>query len=553
MKKIFRHPLVWLIIVLLLPLVSLFSQGMPFVHDGQDHVARIANFYQSLSEGNIIPRWAANLNWGYGHPILMFLYPFPSYMASLFHFLGYSFVDSTKLVFGISFVLSGLSMYLWLSSAWNKRVGFIGALLYVFAPYRFVDLYVRGALGEHVAFIFPPLVLYFLYKLATSDKHIRFGSLLSLSFAGLILAHNAIALMFVPIIALYGLYLLFFETKKRILFIIYSTLFIGLGFGGAAFFWVPAYFEGKYTLRDIVATNEVTTTLVPLIKFFYSPWDYGGSQTLSKSLGYLQWIGVLASIIAVWKIKVPKYRVFNLGILVILCISIFIMTKPSAPIWLTIRTLQKFQFAWRFLSVSVFAIAVAGAVAIDSILFGVLKIKSTLRIIFVVAFCILLTMSTVTMWYPKGYQIKSNDFYAGVYPGTTDTGESTPIWTVRFMEHTAKASMEVISGNSSIAILKRTTTDHEYTITSTSPSRILENTLYFPGWKVYVDGVATDVQFQDPYFRGLMTFHVAEGNHRVKVVFEDTKLRAVANIISFISFCIIGISLLISLIWRKRI
>ena len=51
------------------PLFDLLHSGLPITHDGQDHVARIANFYENLSDGNIIPRWAPNLNCGYGHPI----------------------------------------------------------------------------------------------------------------------------------------------------------------------------------------------------------------------------------------------------------------------------------------------------------------------------------------------------------------------------------------------------------------------------------------------------------------------------------------------------
>jgi hypothetical protein len=121
------------------------------------------------------------------------------------------------------------------------------------------------------------------------------------------------------------------------------------------------------------------------------------------------------------------------------------------------------------------------------------------------------------------------------------------------MEHAAKAPVEVISGNSKITPLKRTTTVHEYSIVATTPSQILENTLYFPGWKVYIDGVATDIQFQDPHHRGIMTFYVAEGEHTIKIVFENTRLRTVSSIISVISFGMIGVGLLGAYIWRKRI
>src|SRR6185503_18993875 len=103
-------PWILLFALSLLPLFQLLKPGLPITHDGIDHVARIANFYQSLSEGSLIPRWAGNLNWGFGHPILMFLYPLPSYIASFFHLLGFSLIDSIKLVFGVTYILSAFTM-----------------------------------------------------------------------------------------------------------------------------------------------------------------------------------------------------------------------------------------------------------------------------------------------------------------------------------------------------------------------------------------------------------------------------------------------------------
>src|SRR3989338_3438890 len=142
MKIIKEHLLLLLIIFLgIIPLLDLFHPGLPLTHDGQDHVARIANFYQSLSEGNIVPRWAGNLNCGYGHPILMFLYPLPSYISSLFHVLGFSLIDSVKLVYGLTYILSGIAMYLWVKEFLSREAGFVAAILYMFAPYRFVELY----------------------------------------------------------------------------------------------------------------------------------------------------------------------------------------------------------------------------------------------------------------------------------------------------------------------------------------------------------------------------------------------------------------------------
>jgi len=539
----------------LLPLISFFHPGLPITHDGKDHVVRIVSFYASLQEGNIVPRWAGNLNWGYGHPIMMFLYPFSSYVASIFRFIGFSFVDATKVTFILAYIASTLSMYLWMHAVWGKRAGFIGALLYGFAPYRFVDIYVRGAIGEHMAFVFPPLIMYFLYKLAKNSvstknhelrTNIYYGVELSIAFAFFILSHNAISLMFLPIIGLYSVYLFVFEANNRLMFSISSLLSMSVGFGLSSFFWIPAFFEGKYTLRNIVTAGEAMTRFVPFSWFFYSPWNYGGTATLTKSLDIPQWAGIAASFVLIWKTKEKKIRFLLFTFYFLLFTSLFIMTSASEFIWIRIKILQNFQFPWRFLSASTFIAAVIGGISISYIINNVNKFathnvhlssnreQGTKNLLFII-FCFFSIIVTVYMWHPKAYSLEDESSYTGIYPGTTDTGESSPIWSVRFMEHLPANPMEVVEGEALITVGKRTTTLHEYTIVAKKQSRIVENTLYFPGWRIFVDGISAGIQFQDPMYRGLMTFWIDEGEHTVKVQFTDTKVRRLASTISILS------------------
>ncbi len=524
-----------IIIIGVIPLFDLFHFGLPITHDGQDHVARIANFYKNLSEGNIIPRWAANLNWGYGHPILMFLYPLPSYMASIFHFIGFSLVDSLKIVFGLSFIASGLTMYLWLKEFLGIKSAFLGAILYMFAPYRFVDLYVRGAIGEHTAFIFPPLILYFLLKLAKKPKFLYFvGG--SFSLAGLILSHNAITIMFMPLILLYFLYLLW-QTKYKKKFILYTSYFISFGVGLSSFFLLPAFFEGKYTLRDIVISRDFTSRFVNNFwDFLYGQWSYGGTGVFSVQVGIIHWFLIIISLPATYILYKTKNNLWflSIGFLFIFIFALFIMTPNSKFLWESITLIQKFQFPWRFLSVIVFASSVIGAVAIYTI---AKKIRLfTVCIIFAILFF------NRNYWHANGYLQKPETFYTGIYYGTTDTGESAPIWSVRFMEKPAKSNMEVISGRAKIIESMRNSTIHRYKIFSEEKSRIRVNTLYFPGWNVFIDNKKVDIndlEFQDPANRGLMTFYLEKGKHDILVKFSETKFRMVANIISGLSLLFI--------------
>lgn len=542
-----RNLLILLFVVIsFFPLLDLFHPGLPLTHDGQDHVARIANFYQNLKEGNIIPRWAPNLNWGYGHPILMFLYPLSSYVASFFHFLGFSLVDSTKIVFGLAYILSGITMYLWLRTFLGNIPGLIGGLLYLFAPYRFVDLYVRGAIGEHVAFVFPPLVCYFLFKLSKRfDYRYLVGGALSLAF--LILSHNAITLMFLPLIFLYALFLAW-ESGFRKLFLVSFGLLVFFGFGLSAFFWMPAFFEGKYTLRDIVTAGGYSNRFVELKELFYGPWNYGGAGFFTVQIGIIQWVMIILGIptTAVLYKKRNRLWIVTLASLFIFATILFLMIAQSRFIWEAITTLQKFQFPWRFLSVTVFTTALIGGL----VSFVIPKKKQ------LIVFCLLLI---VLFWFNKGYWrangylYKPESFFTSVYYGTTDTGESAPIWSVRFMEKEPKGHMEIIEGKGEVREVRRTSTKHIYDITLSERSRLRENTLYFPGWEVLVDGQKASVEFQDPANRGLITFFVNQGKHKVELGFGETKLRFTADFISGISFFVLFFWGIITkrVLWRR--
>lgn len=533
----------WLFIFVLLlsvlPLFDLFHAGLPVTHDGQDHVARIANFSSSLFEGHLIPRWAGKLNWGYGHPILMFLYPLPSYVASLIHFLGFPLVDSVKIVFAFSYSGSLLLMFSWAAAVWNPWVGVIAAILYGFAPYRFVDLYVRGALGEHMAFIFPPLAFYALFRLSRSELKRRKIWLCTavLSIAGLILSHNALSLIFLPCIVLYGIYVYFFESKKSSIFLVQIIEVTVLGFGLAAFFWIPALLEGKYTLRDIVTGQEVLSRFVPWTWFISSPWNYGGGNQFSKEIGIMQWIGILLSLIGIFRLK-GKAQWFSVATIILFFFSLFLMTSGSTTVWNSVRILQKFQFPWRMLSVSVFLSAIALLPVLSSFP------KRFIRIIAITTF-VLALLTTYRMWHAKSYKEFQEAFYTSIYPGTTDTGESSPIWSVRFMEHAPSSSLDFIEGTGLVHGISRTSTRHTYLLTTAKRARVVENTLYFPGWQVQVDASVVPVEFQDPNYRGLMTFWVEPGTHTVVVQFLDTRIRNIAQAISSISSIIIGITLLL--------
>ena len=77
----------------------------------------------------------------------------------------------------------------------------------------------------------------------------------------------------------------------------------------------------------------------------------------------------------------------------------------------------------------------------------------------------------------------------------------------------------------------------------------MDYTFYFPGWKVFIDKKEIPFEFQDPQYRGMITYNVPPGSHTVEVIFMDTQVRKLAKIISLGFVAIIAFLF----IFRKRI
>src|SRR3989344_5151293 len=125
--------LVIFFIITILPLKGLIGRGITDAHDSISHVVRTYSSYESLKQGNLIPRWSQHLNYGYGHPIFMFLYPLPSYLTAPFHFFGFAIIPSVKLVMGLSFALAGLLAFFWFKELFGVWPAVIGAAVFQLA------------------------------------------------------------------------------------------------------------------------------------------------------------------------------------------------------------------------------------------------------------------------------------------------------------------------------------------------------------------------------------------------------------------------------------
>ena len=150
-----------LFLISLLPLVSILRKGSYESGDLSLHAMRTISFYKILFEEHIRPVWTPEFNAGYGDPHFLFSYFLPYFLASVIHKIGFSFIFSIKALLAVTYIFSGIFMYIWVKYEINGKAGFTAAVFYLFAPYHLVDIHFRVTVAESMSFAFIPILGWF--------------------------------------------------------------------------------------------------------------------------------------------------------------------------------------------------------------------------------------------------------------------------------------------------------------------------------------------------------------------------------------------------------
>ncbi|MBI4991572.1 hypothetical protein HZB96_05795, partial [Candidatus Gottesmanbacteria bacterium] len=258
----------------------LFSPGFFPMHD-DTQPARIDQMAKSLISGQFPVRIVGELGYGFGYPLFNFYAPLPYYIGAFFNITGFDALAAAKIMFMIGIVLAGLSMFFLVKEIAGSQAALTSSILYMYAPYHAVDIYVRGAAGEFYALGFLPLILLGIIKItkpfyssspstfardklesrslsraksrdlsSRQARTIKQGTIIgSLGFAGVLLSHNILGIITGYFLALFLIvYLCYLLLKKQRLSVVcYLLSVVFLGIGLSAFFTLPAVVEKKYT------------------------------------------------------------------------------------------------------------------------------------------------------------------------------------------------------------------------------------------------------------------------------------------------------------------
>lgn len=531
-------PLVW----------SFFTPGYFQTHDGDFFLMRLIEFDKVFRAGQIPPRWAPDLNHGYGLPVFNFFYPGYLYIGELFRLLNFSYTGSLKTIFVLSFPFSAFGMYLFVNKIMGKLAGIISGLFYLYAPYRLLDVYVRGQIGEILALTIAPYLFWVILSLS-SDKYRRSLLLIGTFLVGLFfISHNITTMVFSLVIFGYLIFL-FFQNRAKNLFRKYVILFL-CGFCFSAFFVLPALLEKQNVILGQHIAVDYQGQFPTIKQLIYSPWGYGYSQIgtndgISFQLGVAHLLSLLITIICLGITMVKSLKkidftsknlLFFMGITLI---SIFFTLEISKPIWKIVPYLSQVQFPWRLNVLTIFSLSVlAGGLTLS-------KVKYLLPILLILLFM------NVRNYSRPGYfeRYTDKDYFNNylLYRGTGSlTDEVVPMWVEKKPSNESKEKISILSGQAKLTDLTDKGISQKGKIEVISDKAVLEtNTTYYPGWEVKIDNRQVVTRIGRPY--GTILSEVPQGNHEIKVEFKETSLRIFSNLL----FCAGLIMLTVALIVLK--
>lgn len=568
LKKFFtkRLTIIFLILIFMASTWSLYTNQFFRVHD-YTHGARIAEMAISLKEGRFPVRWSPNFGFGFGMPLFNFYAPLPYYLGAVLFNLGLPLVLTIKIaLYFLPNLLSLIGAFKLGKKAFGRLAGIVLAATYTLAPYRAVNLFVRGALSEIWAMAFLPWVIYAIIKLAehlkNKQKQKKNYLLLTLSLSGIILSHNLTALMFIPLSALFAFVLFLknsnFDIKKT-----FAKLWpvIGiylLSFMLTAFYVVPSFLEKDFSKIDFIFSGyfEYHHHFLYIRQFFKNNWQYGGSawgpnDDISFFLGWGQILSIFALTVFfikyIWQNKnklkeIATNKKFFYAVIFgfFSILALFMSIMKSKFIWDNFGILQFIQFPWRWLTVASLFIAVLAALSTIFIK------KPFYRYIYAVILLIL-TLFNAVFFRPEKYLEDSNSLYysdealiqkemSAVLPDYIPTQMAEG----KVLKELSQ-KLPQIWLNDEVAIINEfdfhVDRSHEKLLEVNLSEEALLNfkVAYFPGWQAEVDGEIADIVINEEI--GNIQVLTPKGSSKVGIYFsENTLARKIGD-----SFSIAGL------------
>jgi hypothetical protein len=513
-------------------------------HDGLLHAMRLVAFDRLIREGTLFPRLYPEFAAGYGYPLGTFYPPLSAAIAVLPLLVGGDALIGLRLGLGLALVVAATGGFLLGQALTGRRAG--GVLLaaaFLSAPYVLANVYIRGALAEAWAVALLPWCWWALDRWRGG---LRAGqglalAIAALALAGLLLAHNLVALLGWPLALVWWLIRSGARWRAAgacrgalLPTLAWGLLPFALAAGLAAFYWLPALQEAPTASLDRFA-GKTLRRLLPLDRLVETEPTFG--YALFR-FGLAQVGGCVAGVVAALALR--RLRLPTLfGAAGMAAIALLLSTLAT-PLWSAISLLDTVGFPFRFLGPAALLGALAtaplallrwgnGIAAAGAVVFAVAGL-ARLPIVERPIDRMLLTPAGVVRWE-----------YVDRAVGTTFAQEYLPAGVATVWRWPADGFLppaEVRDPPLTAARLLRFGVGSlDLAVRADQPTALRLHAFAVPGWTATLDGAPTALGETGPL--RLLTVAVPAGEHRIALRYGATPVRTAGALLSALSLLIL--------------
>lgn len=414
-----KYLILFIIALGLLSTIIIFLQsGIKKGDDMYFHLSRILSIKDLMKmEAQSFKIYPNYFN-GYGYANPLFYPDIFLYIPAVLNYIGINIIWSYKIFLLIISICSIFTMYITINGiSKNKYASIIGSIMYAFSSYRLVDMFERAALGETIAFIFAPLVIYGIYEIIYGNYKKFY--ILTIGMSGLILSHMlssvmlAVVLMIICIINIKK----FIADKKRILYLIVAAIITILLTSYFIFPMLEQMNSNNFLFNDMSKLNSYSLK-ERAVPFYLTILEIPNFRKgLLNKIWMPSGIGLIYFYMIYTYIRFKDKKDKFINISFIIGITAILLSTNIFPWHLKIveSMLSVIQFPWRFYLIATLFITIGGSILLSKKYTKAKEQIKTIKNIFLLSLISIISMTVISFLPPIVKKVESYDASYGEY------------------------------------------------------------------------------------------------------------------------------------------
>ena len=510
-------------------------------HDIAFHMASWLDAAGQWKQGVLLPRWTEWANFGFGEPRFIF-YPPLSWLFGAFLGTILPWPSVAAVFIGCVQTFAGLSAYAFFRRIADSRfAALLLAACFAANPYSLLIIYMRSDFAELLAIAIFPLLLLATLQLTgmlPRDEDFQFRKivLFATPFCAIWLCNAPAAVIATYSVSLLFIVAVFGQRSSSVL--INGAAGMGLGFGLASFYLIPAIYEQRWVQISAALYGGLT----PADNFLYaktSDAEHDAFNHIASHIAMLLILWGICAALAAWRgsrrqtdDNLKSAPFVSLAALSLCAIAL--MFPFTTIFWRFLPELRFVQFPWRWMSIlALCAITLTASSARARmrwvwLLLAALAITASAHYLVKHAWWDTEDMPTLEAAIRDGIGFEGTDEYdpAGDDHASLPQKQPRAILLATPDDAETRANRRVV--------VERWSAEHRSIHVVTRKSgRVALRLMNYPAWRVTVNGNRVSVQHRQA--TGQMIVAVPAGESELRIDFTRTPDRTLGGWISILS------------------